>query len=203
MARERPTWFGRREATVEFTSRETWAVIHGLVLGTLFLLAFGGALAELWSYRPGLITTRGIEQRTTRLNVGLGVMAATAWATVISGTWIVYPWYREPLAGEDLSACDGLELPSSSCSPREFLLSNVSGTTETWHTFGMEWKEHVAWAAPFLATSAFLLMVYYGPRIVARPWLRAAIIVMIVAAFAAAVVGGAFGAFINKVAPIS
>jgi hypothetical protein len=45
---------------MELTSRETWAVIHGLILGSLFLLAFGGALAGLWSMRPGLITTAGI-----------------------------------------------------------------------------------------------------------------------------------------------
>jgi len=188
---------------MEFTSRETWAVIHGLILGTFFLLAFAGALAGLWSFRPGLITTRGIQERVKRLYAGLGAMALIAWATVISGTWIVYPWYREKLAGADFAKCDGLELPSSVCSPRDFLLSNTVGETERWHEFGMEWKEHVAWASPFLATSAFLLMVYFGPRVMARPWLRVAIIVMVVGGFAAAVVGGAFGAFINKVAPIS
>lgn len=188
---------------MELTSREAWAVLHGLVLGVIFLLAFSGGLAGLWSYRPGLITTKGIQERTTRLKIGLGVMAAAAWATVITGSWIVYPWYRAKLAGDGFPGCEGLELPSSSCSPRDFLLSNVSGETASWHEFGMEWKEHVAWAAPFLATSAFLLLLYYGPRITARPWLRAAIIVMLVGAFAAAVVGGGFGAFINKVAPIS
>ena len=188
---------------MELTSRETWAVIHGLVLGTLYLLAFGGALAGLWSLRPGLVTTAGLQERMKRLYLGFGVMAATAWLTVITGTWIVYPWYRAKLAGADFAKCTGLELPSSACSPRDFLLSNVSGDTEQWHEFGMEWKEHVAWAAPFLATSAFLLVLYYGPRLTARPWLRMATIVMLVGGFAAAVVGGAFGAFINKVAPIS
>jgi hypothetical protein len=188
---------------MELTSRETWAVIHGLVLGTLYLLAFGGALAGLWSLRPGLITTAGIKERMTRLYLGFGVMAAAAWLTVISGTWVVYPWYREKLAGAKFEKCAGLSLPSSSCSPRDFILSNVSGDTERWHEFGMEWKEHVAWAAPFLATSAFLLVLYYGPRLTARRWLRMAVIVMLVGGFAAAVVGGAFGAFINKVAPIS
>jgi len=89
------------------------------------------------------------------------------------------------------------------CSPRDFLLANVQGETAAWHDFGMEWKEHVAWGAPLLATSAFLLALYYGPRIMARPWLRTAIIVMLVGAFAAAAVAGVFGAFINKVAPIS
>jgi hypothetical protein len=89
----------------EFTSRETWAVIHGLVLGTIFLLAFGGALAGLWSFRTGLITTEGIRERVKRLYFGLGVMAVTAWATVITGTWIVYPWYRAKLAGTTFEAC--------------------------------------------------------------------------------------------------
>jgi hypothetical protein len=66
----------------------------------------------------------------------------------------------------------------------------------------MEWKEHVSWAAPILATTAAFLIVYYGPRLISRPWLRAVTIVMFVAAFAAGVVGGVFGAFLNKVAPI-
>jgi len=181
---------------MEFNSRETWAVIHGLLLGSTFLLAFAGGLAGLWSFRPGLITTKGVQERVMRLKVGLGAMAAISWATVITGTWIVYPWYRDPP-----KVCAGLELPSSGCSPRSFLLANPN--LEEWHHFGMEWKEHVAWGAPFLATSAFLVALYYGPRIMARPWLRSAIIVMVVGAFAAAAAAGAYGAFINKVAPIS
>jgi hypothetical protein len=187
---------------MELTTRETWAVIHGLVLGTVYLLAFGGALAGLWSLRPGLVTTAGLTERMKRLYVGFGVMAVTAWLTVITGSWIVYPWYRAKLAGGEFEQCAGLELPSSVCSPRDFLLSDVSGNTARWHSLGMEWKEHVTWAAPFLATSAFLLVLYYGPRLTSRPWLRMAVIVMLVGGFAAAVVGGAFGAFINKVAPI-
>jgi hypothetical protein len=190
---------------MELTSRETWTVIHGLVLGTVFLLAFAGGLAGLWSLRPGLVTTAGVKERMTRLYYGTSAMAVVAWATVISGTWIVYPWYRESLAkvGEDTYAgCAGAVLPNATCSPRDFLRSNVSGNTESWHTFGMEWKEHVAWAAPFLATAAAFLVIYYGPRLMARPWLRMAVIVMFVAAFLAAAVGGAYGAFLNKVAPI-
>jgi hypothetical protein len=187
---------------MDLNSRETWTVIHGLILGTLFLLAFAGGLAGLWSLRPGLITAVGLKERMRRLYVGTWVMAMVAWATVITGTWIVYPWYRAGLAGADGAGCAGAALPTSTCSPRDFLLSNVSGDTESWHRFGMEWKEHVSWAAPFLATAAAFLVVYYGPRLIARPWLRAAVIVMFVGAFAAAAVGGAFGAFLNKVAPI-
>jgi hypothetical protein len=187
---------------MELNSREMWTVIHGMVLGVIFLLAFSGALAEMWSLRPGITTAAGIKDRMKRLYVGFGAMAAATWLTVITGTYIVYPWYRAKLAGPQFVTCAGLELPSTKCSPRDFILSNVSGSTEGWHSFGMEWKEHVAWLAPLLATSAFLLVLYYGPRLVARPWLRNAVIVMLVAAFLAAVVAGAFGAFINKVAPI-
>jgi hypothetical protein len=190
---------------MELNSREIWTVIHGLVLGTLFLLAFAGGLAGLWSLQPGLMTTAGIKERMGRLYVGVWVMAAAAWGAVITGTWIVYPWYRVQLSkvGEDAYAgCVGTVLPNASCSPRDFLKSDVTGDTATWHAFGMEWKEHVTWAAPILATAAAFLVVYYGARLISRPWVRTAVIVMFVGAFAAAVVGGAFGAFLNKIAPI-
>ena len=190
---------------MELSSRETWTVIHGLVLGTVFLLAFGGGLAGLWSLRPGYLTPTGIKERMRRLYIGTWVMGATALATVITGTWIVYPWYRVKLAaagGEAFAGCAGLVVPGATCSPRDFLLSDVSGHTEGWHEFGMEWKEHISWAAPILAITAAFLVTYYGPRLISRRWLRMAVIVMFVAAFAAAVVGGAFGAFLNKVAPI-
>lgn len=191
---------------MELSSREAWTVLHGLVLGTVFLLAFAGGLAGLWSLRPGLLTTAGIRERMIRLRVGVCVMATTAWLTVISGTWKVYPWYRvklSPVGDDAYAGCAGLDLPGETCSPRDFLKSNVSGNTEDWHIFGMEWKEHVSWAAPFLATAAAFLVYYYGPRLIARPWLRMAVIVMFVGAFSAAVVGGGFGAFLNKIAPLS
>jgi hypothetical protein len=190
---------------MELGSRETWTVIHGLVLGTLFLIAFAGGLAGLWSLRPGYLTTVGIKERMSRLYFGTWAMALVAWATVISGTWIVYPWYRVALAPEGDNAyagCAGASIPTDTCSPRDFLKSNVSGNTESWHGFGMEWKEHISWAAPILATAAAFLVVYYGPRLVSRKWLRAAVLVMFVGAFVAAAIGGVFGAFLNKIAPI-
>lgn len=196
---------GEVERAMELSYREGMTVIHGLVLGTAFLLAFAGGLAGLWSLRPGFLTPAGIRERMRRLYVGSWAMAAVAWLTVITGTWIVYPWYRVQLSavGEDeFAGCAGAVVPTATCSPRDFLKSDVSGNTSVWHSFGMEWKEHIGWAAPILATAAAFLIVYYGPRLIARPWLRAATIVMFVAAFGAAVVGGAFGAFLNKIAPI-
>jgi hypothetical protein len=189
----------------DLSDRQFWTVVHGLVLGTVFLLLFGGGLAGLWSLRPGFLTTAGVQERTRRLRIGMWAMAATAWATVITGTWIVYPWYREELAvqgDDDFAGCVGAVLPTGTCSPRDFLKSNVSGDTESWHNFGMEFKEHIAWAAPFLATAVAFIVAYYGARLIKRPWLRAATIVMFVGAFAAAAIGGFFGAFLNKIAPI-
>jgi hypothetical protein len=188
---------------MELSDRELWTVIHGLLAGTLFLLAFAGGLAGLWSLRPGFLTPVAIKERLRRLYIGVWVMAVVSWVTVITGTWIVYPWYRAALAGETYEGCAGAVLPNAeSCSPRDFLLSNVSGETEAWHEFGMEWKEHIAWMAPFLATAVAFIVTYYGARLIPRTWLRTIVILMYVGAFAAAVVGGAFGAFINKVAPI-
>ena len=48
------------------TNRETWTLIHGLVIGSLFLLAFAGGLAGLWSLRGGLVTSAGIRERVIR-----------------------------------------------------------------------------------------------------------------------------------------
>src|SRR5512144_871842 len=76
------------------TDRELWTLIHGMGLGAIFLLAFGGGLAGLYSWRPGLLTQEGVAERAPRLVLGTAVMAIVAWLTVIIGTWIVYPWYR-------------------------------------------------------------------------------------------------------------
>jgi hypothetical protein len=77
------------------------------------------------------MTTARIKERMGRLYVGAWVMAAAAWGAVITGTWIVYPWYRVNLStvGESAYAgCADLILPGHTCSPRDVLKSNMSGT---------------------------------------------------------------------------
>jgi hypothetical protein len=39
---------------VELSTREFWALIHGIVLGGAFLLAFAGGIAGFYSLRPEL-----------------------------------------------------------------------------------------------------------------------------------------------------
>jgi hypothetical protein len=174
-----------------FTEREFWTVIHGLVLGTLFLLAFAGGLAGLWSLRERYLTTEGIAERSPRMLIGTTIMAVVAWLTVLTGTFIIYPWYRAapPEGTTDLEAF-----------PRSFLLGN--DVTAFWHTFGMEWKEHVAWLAPILATAVAFIVIYYGPQLIRHPEWRRLLIVLFTLAFAAAGIAGLFGAFITKAAPI-
>jgi hypothetical protein len=182
---------------MSFTERELWAIIHGLGLGTLFLLAFAGGLAGLYSLRERLLTADGIAERTLRLKVGSVGMAIVAWLTVISGTFIVYPWYRAtPGEGIDL-ATQSEELAAY---PRLWLLAGED--TAEWHRLGMEWKEHVAWIAPLLATAVAFAVLYYGATLVRRGDVRRGAIVFFTLAFVAAGVAGMFGAFITKVAPI-
>jgi hypothetical protein len=115
---------------MHLSGREWWAIVHGMALGALFLLAFAGGLAEFYSLRSAELTTEGVFRRTRRLQIGTWLMAVVAWLTVMTGSYIVYPWYRDPA-------------PSS---PKSVLLSNPS--TADWHEFGMEWKEHIAWSRP-------------------------------------------------------
>jgi hypothetical protein len=175
------------------SSREAWTVLHGMLFGAVFLLAFGGGLAGLYSLRPEWVTVAGLQERLTRLRVGLWAMAIIAWATVISGTFIVYPWYRAA-APKGTTGADLLAFP------RNFLLSNPS--TAAWHNFGMEWKEHVGWLAPIAATVVAFVITYYGPQLSRKVGERRAVTIFFVVAFATAAAAGIFGAFINKVAPV-
>ena len=169
---------------MELTSRETWTLIHGMIIGSAFLLAFAGGLAGLWSLRPQLVTITGITERVRRLAFGTTAMALLAWATVLTGTWIVYPWYRE-------------KAPTS---PKSILLSDPN--TADWHDFGMEWKEHIAWMAPMLATAAAFMVLYYRGGLARNKTARTITIVLFLAAFATAAIAGLFGALITKAAPV-
>jgi hypothetical protein len=177
---------------MELTNRETWTALHGMVFGSLFLLGFAGGLAGLWSLRPELVTVNGLQERMLRLKAGVTGMAVVAWVTVITGTWIVYPWYRDPppQGTTDLENY-----------PRAFLLADE--TLADWHEFGMEWKEHIAWIAPILATAVAFLVLYYGNQLLVDKRLRNVTMALFILAFATAGVAGLMGAFITKAAPVA
>jgi hypothetical protein len=60
--------------------REWWALIHGIIFGAFFLLAFSGGLAGLWSLRTEWVTTEGLRDRVRRLKIGTVTMA---WGALI------------------------------------------------------------------------------------------------------------------------
>jgi hypothetical protein len=163
-----------------------------MILGAAFLLAFAGGLAGLWSLRPEYLTAAGVNDRLRRLDWGTTGMAVAAWLTVITGTWIVYPWYRA-------APPEGLT-PVTVEFPRYFLLANPA--LAGWHSFAMEWKEHVAWMAPFLVTPVAFIVWRYRDELVNRPALRQTLLVLFVGSFVVAAIAGVMGALITKAAPI-
>ena len=175
---------------MHLTVREIWTVLHGMGFGAIYLLAFAGGMAGLYSLRPELLTAEGVRERLRRMKVGLWTMAVTSWLAVISGTWVVYIWYRaKPVPGADLAHY-----------PRALLVA--SQATAGWHNFGMEWKEHIAWFAPILATTVAYLVHHYGRRLIHMPEVRRVAMALLLMAFATAGVAGVLGAFINKAATI-
>lgn len=176
---------------MEITSHDFWTVLHGMGFGALFMLAFSGALAELYRMSaPGVPASISAREQKV-VSFYLVAMVILAWLTVFSGAYVIYPWYRAvPPAGvTDLAAY-----------PRRLLLS--SGRTSEWHNVGMEWKEHVAWLAPIAITMVAYVTMKYGRAIVQHRNLRTAVLGFAIAAFFATGVAGAFGAFLNKYAPI-
>jgi hypothetical protein len=169
---------------MHFTNRELWGLVHGMGFGALFLLAFAGGIAGLYSLRPELVTVAGVQERMRRLRVGVVAMAVAAWGTVLTGTWIVYPWYRD-------------KAPTSA---KSLLIADPD--TKDWHEFGMEWKEHIAWLSPILATVVAFIVVYYGTNLIRHERVRRTAMTLFVLSFSFAIVAGGFGAFITKVAPV-
>lgn len=169
---------------MDLSNRETWALIHGILLGGALLLAFSGGLAGFYSLRKEYLTSVGINERIRRLQIGTTVMAGVTWLTVIVGTWIVYPWYRE-------------KTPDS---PKSKLLANTD--TADWHEFAMEWKEHIAWISPMLATAAAFTVLYYKADLIENQFARRLAMGLFVAAFAVIAIAGLLGALITKKAPV-
>ncbi|MFA6054307.1 MAG: hypothetical protein WC769_02910 [Thermodesulfovibrionales bacterium] len=170
------------------TDRELWTVIHGMLLGAVFFMAFSGIWVSLWSLHPE--RTAGVVQRVRGLKIAGWVTAIILWLTVFTGTYIVYPWYRaKPPEGSDLTQF-----------PRSFLLA--SPDRAGWHNFGMEWKEHVAWLAPILVTAVAYIISRYGVKLVEEEKIRKAVILVFTIALIAALAAVVFGAFLNKAAPI-
>ncbi len=176
---------------MEISLRDLLTVLHGMGFGALFMLAFTGAIAELYRMSaPGAPSVPDPREHKL-LMLYLCAMVILAWATVFSGAYLIYPWYRAvPPAGlTDLSGY-----------PQRLLMS--SPDTSGWHDLGMEWKEHVAWLAPIAMTMVAYVFGKYGPALARLKQVRQAVLAFAIVAFVATGVAGAFGAFLNKYAPV-
>lgn len=174
---------------MEISLRDLVTVMHGMGFGALFMLAFSGAISEL--YRMSIPNYRPSQREHRLLLLYLSAMVILAWAAVFSGAYLVYTWYRAvpPPGLTDLSGY-----------PRALLLS--SPKTAGWHNLGMEWKENVAWLAPMAMTMVAYVFWKYGPSLYRMRQVRAAVLAFTVVAFVATGVAGAFGAMLNKHAPV-
>ena len=176
---------------MEISYRDLVTVLHGMGFGALFMLAFSGAIAELYRMSAPGAPAVPPPRAHKLLVIYLTAMVVLAWASVLSGAYIVYPWYRAiPPAGL-------VHLPDY---PKQLLLA--SPNTSGWHSLGMEWKEHVAWLAPISMTMVAYVFAVYGPAISGARQIRNAVLGFVVVAFVATAIAGAFGAFLNKYAPV-
>jgi hypothetical protein len=187
-----------KELRMSITDREFWTLVHGMGFGAAYLLAFAGGLAGLYSLRLQLVTPEGITERIRRLRGGMVVMAVLVWLTVIVGTYVVYPWYR---AKPPQTVDTKVQSEQLRAFPRYWLLADEK--TAEWHDFGMEWKEHVAWIAPLLATVAAFAVVRYGKELAQNRRARNMIIALFFLSFAIAGIAGVLGALITKAAPLT
>ena len=168
---------------MEITTHSLWTAVHGMGFGALYLLACSGLLVALRS---------GDSEMSAGFVRGyFVVMVLLAWFSVLSGAYIVYPWYRvaAPAGTADLAAYPQL-------------LLKAHPNTIGWHSLGMEWKEHVAWFTPIAITAAAAVFFWYGSALKHRVDLRRMVLLFVVASFLSAGLAGFWGAMINKVAPI-
>ena len=176
---------------MEISSRSLWTLIHGMGFGALYLLLCSGALVEI--YRRYIAQTGSVTSGDSRfLKVYLFLMAFFAWVAVLTGTYLVYPWYRAtpPPGTTDLTLF-----------PQKLLMSRA--TTIGWHSLGMEWKEHVAWIVPITVSMVAGVVARYGSDLRNHPRLRAAVLAAVLFSFASAGLAGFWGAMIDKYAPVT
>lgn len=176
---------------MEITEHSLWTLIHGMGFGALYLLTCSGAIVELWRRYSPVTEAQVTAQDEVFLRIYLVGMAVLAWLAVLSGAYIVYPWYRAvPPAG----------VANLNDFPRYLLLSKPS--TSGWHNIGMEWKEYIAFFAPISMTMAACVFLRYGRNLKCHPELRNAVLGFTLLSFLAGGIAGFFGAMLNKNAPV-
>jgi hypothetical protein len=91
---------------VEITTRSLWTLIHGMGFGALYLLAGSGAIVALYRRYGTDAQSQSLTGGDRLLGTYFAIMSVLAWLTVLTGTYIIYPWYRAtpPKGTVDLGA---------------------------------------------------------------------------------------------------
>lgn len=175
---------------MQITARDLVTMVHGMLFGGFFLMASFGVLVLL---HRSLGTSNGDLSPAARRRekAYLIVMVPVGWAAVLTGAYVVYPWYR---------AAPPAWVMNLAAYPQRLLLADPR--TAGWHSLGMEWKEHVAWMAPMLMTMVAWVFLRYAGASEEHRRIRAKIVSFTLAAFLAAGVAGFLGAMLNKHAPV-
>ena len=163
------------------TTRQLFFLTHS-TLGIIIVHAFGGGL--------GTLLTSGDSRMKDRIRkLSTAGLAIVAWLASVVGTWFGYAGYRAKVPpGGNIAMY-----------PREYLLH--SPQLAFWETFAMEWKVHIGWTTPFLATAVAFTALRYRRRLVADRLVRKVMTIMLLLAFAGALVAAGLGAVINVTAP--
>jgi hypothetical protein len=163
------------------TTRQLFFLTHS-IFGILIVHAFGGGL--------GTLLTGGDSRMKDRIRkLSTAALAVVAWLASGIGTWFGYAGYRAKVPpGGDITMY-----------PREYLLN--SSQLAFWETFAMEWKVHIGWTTPFLATAVAFTALRYRRRLVADRLVRKVMTIMLLLAFAGALVAAGLGAVVNVTAP--
>jgi hypothetical protein len=163
------------------TTRQLFFLTHS-TLGIIIVHAFGGGL--------GTLLTSGDSRMKDRIRkLSTAALAVVAWLASGVGTWFGYAGYRAKLPpGGNIEMY-----------PREYLLH--SPQLRFWETFAMEWKVHIGWTTPFLATAVAFTALRYRRRLVADRLVRKVMTIMLLLAFAGALVAAGLGAVVNVTAP--
>ncbi|MDP3717848.1 MAG: hypothetical protein Q8T13_08820 [Acidobacteriota bacterium] len=173
-----------------FSDRSIWTMVHGIGLSGAALAGLFAALFCLQAMAAG----RDPEANRAQARALSGLLlftAAALWASVLVGTFVVFPEYRlPPPAGTvDLGPY-----------PRALLLGNPD--TAWLHAFAMECKEHMPWIAAMLATAVAFVSTRYRSQLLTDTSLRRATMTMLLICFAIVGFIGLLGTLVNKVAPL-
>lgn len=174
-----------------FSDRSLWTMFHGMVLGGGGLLTLFAALFSLRTFRIGADLDPDIEKRSRHLTWLMVFTAVLLWASVLVGTYVVFPPYRAtpPEGLTDLAQY-----------PRSLIQSDPK--TAWLHSFAMETKEHVPWIAAMLTTAVASLGVKYGSRLVSDRGIHRMATALLTISFVLVAYVALLGVFVNKVAPL-